>query len=173
MIRDWQTINRRNVRTSFSSMKYKNQELQHKAGIPPHPNLRSPTQITRSERIARLSTPKNFMKYSKLKIEPDFRGLISVDFKPAELTCKGAKSPPAKDFPVPWSLYSTVKSNGSKLVEEMLSTQPIYEDAEREYLIAQESMKQLASFNAMHGEVKGRVGFPRIHLDQLKQANRA
>mmetsp|Transcript_20253 Transcript_20253/g.37792 ORF Transcript_20253/g.37792 Transcript_20253/m.37792 type:complete len:348 (+) Transcript_20253:7646-8689(+) len=172
-IKDWLTINRSQVRASFSKIQLKNTELQHKAGVQKPANMRSVTSITRSERIARLSTPKNYKKLSDLQLEPDFRGLITVDFRPAEMICKGERPQTVKEFPVPWSLYSTVKSTGSKIAEELQATHtPNCEDDSKERRYIAESMEQLSHFNALHGDVKGRVGFPRIHLEQLKLADK-
>lgn len=133
--------------------------------------MRTTTLVTGSERIARLSTPKTYKQPNEQFVQLDFRGLISTDFRPAEQTFNGARPHTVKEFPVPWSLYSTVKTTALKGVEETQQSQTAVErDNEREKRYAIESMEQLAAFNARHGELKGRVGFPRIQLEQLKQA---
>jgi hypothetical protein len=135
--------------------------------------VRSTTLVTKSEHIARLSTPKTYKKPNAQFVEADFRGLISTDFRPAEQTFNGARPQTVKEFPVPWCLYSTVKTTALKGMEETQHSQLAVEkdsEREREKRYAIESMEQLAAFNARHGELKGRVGFPRIQLEQLKRA---
>lgn len=164
------TKNRQKLRRSFCMIKRKNQHLMAKAGQPQPPQARSLSPQATSEHVTRLSTHKTYKPPSELYLEQDFRGLISTDFRTAELTYHGTRAPP-KDFPVPWSLYSTVKTTSPKVDEPQLSQVEEALVSQTDKKSVEESIRQINAFNEKYGNVKMRVGFPRNKLRQLDKAS--
>jgi hypothetical protein len=140
-----------------------------KAGQPQPAQARSLSPQA-TEHITRLSTHKTYKPPSELYLEQDFRGLISTDFRTAELTYNGTRAPP-KDFPVPWSLYSTVKTTSPKVDEPPLSHLVEAKVGQTEQKSVEESIRQINAFNEKYGRLKMRVGFPRNKLKQLDKAS--
>ena len=155
---------RKRVITAAATRKKNSEILQAKTGLIRYMPAHKQYACKSSERIGLLSLPKTIKKgYAEDYI--DSYGLLKAGLLETgnSVLPKSARIPSSKIFsPFPLQIvkrnkqYSKTNCNSKEDVEE----NKIYSNDE-----IQECMKEITAFHIKFGELKGRVGFPKIYLD--------